>query len=108
MRIKDWKGSLLLKFCSSHSPISGMEKMRTAVARFVSEAPLRLSYGPWMMHVSFLNILNSYLCRRQNQTTSKIELLVILLGGLPSSALAGPKYLGSVLWTETEVVSEPN
>lgn len=85
-----------------------MEKMRTAVARFVSEAPLRLSYGPWMMHVSFLNILNSYLCRRQNQTTSKIELLVILLGGLPSSALAGPKYLGSVLWTETEVVSEPN
>lgn len=85
-----------------------MERMRTPVAKFASEAPSRLSYGPWKTHVSFLNILNSYLCRRQNQTISKIELLLILLGGLTSSALAGPKYLGSVLWIETENVSEPN
>lgn len=44
----------------------------------------------------------------QNQTFSKIDLLVILLGGLTSSALAGTKYLGSILWIETEDVSEPD
>lgn len=44
----------------------------------------------------------------QNQTFSKTDLRVILLGGLTSSALAGTKYLGSILWIETEDVSEPN
>lgn len=42
----------------------------------------------------FFNILNSYLLEGKNQTISKIQLLVILLGGLTSSALAGSKYLG--------------
>lgn len=82
-----------------------MEKI-TTVAKFVSEVPSKLSYGPWKTHASLLNILNSYLCRKQNQTISKTELLVILLGGL-TSLLAGSKHLGSVLWIETEDVSEP-
>lgn len=79
----------------------------TTVAKFVSEVPSKLSYGPWKRHISLLNILNSYLYRKQNQTISKTELLVILLGGL-TSLLAGSKHLGSVLWIETEEVSEPN
>lgn len=79
----------------------------TTVAKFVSEVPSRLSYGSWKTHVSLLNILNSYLCRKQNQTISKTELLLIFLGGL-ASPLAGSKHLGSVLWLETEDVNEPN
>lgn len=78
----------------------------TTVAKFVSEVPSRQNYGPWKMHVSLLNILNSYLCRKQNQIISKTEVLLILLGGL-ASPLAGLKNLGSMLWTETEDVYEP-
>lgn len=79
----------------------------TTVVKFVSEVPSKLSYRPWKTQVSLLDSLNSYLCRKQNQTISKTELLVILLGGL-TSALAGSKHLGSVLWIEAEDVSEPN
>lgn len=78
----------------------------TTVAKFVSEVPSRQNYGPWKMHVSLLNILNSYLCRKQNQIISKTEVLLILLGGL-ASPLAGLKNLGSILWIETEDVDEP-
>lgn len=71
----------------------------TTVVKFVSEVPSKLSYGPWKTHISLLKSLNSYLCRKQNQTISKTELLVILLGGL-TSPLAGSKHLGSVLWID--------
>lgn len=79
----------------------------TIVVKFVSEVPSKLSYGSWKTHIFLLNVLNSYLCRKLNQTISKTELLVIVLGGL-TSPLAGSKHLGSMLWLETEDVSEPN